>query len=101
MTHVFHIIERSAWSDAQASGVLRPASLATEGFVHFSFAEQVADTAARHYPGVDDLCVLEVDPDRLPVPVVVEDSHDGAGAFPHVYGEIPVGAVVAVRDLPR
>ena len=100
---LYHIAFRSDWEAAKADGEYaistRGRSLADEGFIHCSFAEQVDATAARFYADVGDAVVLRIDPDRLTSRVVVEDL-DGTGErFPHVYGPIPVSAVVAVRPL--
>jgi uncharacterized protein (DUF952 family) len=99
--HLFHIVERSAWADAVLAGEYRPRSLADEGFVHLSFAGQVAATARRHYSGVTDLVVVEIDPDLLDDEVRVEDLAAAGERFPHLYGPIPAGAAVAVRPLLR
>jgi uncharacterized protein (DUF952 family) len=79
----------------------RGRSLADEGFVHCSFAEQVDATADRYYGDADDVVVLRIDPDRLPGAVVVEDIGGAGVAFPHVYGPIPIAAVVDARPWRR
>ncbi len=99
--HVYHLITAPDWQRALEQGGYRPASLEDEGFVHFSFAAQVAATADRHYRTVPDLLVLEVDPARLPHPLVVEDSYGRGEEFPHLYGEFPLSAVVATHRLDR
>ncbi len=81
------------------AGEYRPESLADEGFVHMSFADQVAATAQRHYRGTRDLVVVEIDPDALEAELRVEDLTSTGESFPHVYGPIPVGAAVAVHRL--
>lgn len=96
---LFHIVTTADWQAAQAVGEYAPPSLASEGFVHFSWASQVARTADAHYRDVPDLIVLEVDPSLLDAPVVVEDSYGSGQEFPHVYGAIPVSAVVAEHPL--
>ena len=100
MDNLFHIVDRGTWALAESAGEYRPESLQSEGFVHFSFADQVNDTALRHYADAVNLCVVEFDPERIGLPVVVEAAPDG-GEFPHVYGPIPPSAAVAVHDLPR
>lgn len=89
MERLFHITDPADWP---AAGEYRPASLAAEGFVHCSFAGQVAGSAARHFPGRAGLVVVELDAAQVG-PVRVENG------FPHVYGPIPVSAAVAVHDL--
>ena len=98
---LFHILQRPAWAAALAAGSYRPPSLADEGFVHFSFAEQVAGTANARFRDVPDLIVLEFDAARIGADVVVEDSYGSGTAFPHVYAPIPVAAAVAVHELRR
>ena len=96
---LFHIIDPAVW--AATAGEYRPPSLAGEGFIHFSFADQVEGTANRHYADAPALIVLEVDPARLPDEIRVEDSYGAGTEFPHLYGPLPVAAVVAVHPLPR
>ncbi|HEY3736688.1 MAG TPA: DUF952 domain-containing protein [Jatrophihabitans sp.] len=98
MTSIFHVVDADDWATAGKAGEYRPLSLDGEGFVHFSFAEQVDGVLQRYYQGVGNLVLVEFDPDRLSLPVVVEDLA-GSGAFPHVYGPIPTVAAVSVRPL--
>jgi uncharacterized protein (DUF952 family) len=72
------------------------ASLAEVGFVHCCFAEQLDGVVSRHCAGVTDpLVLLEIDPTRVDADIVVEDLTGSGEAFPHVYGPIPVHAVIA------
>jgi uncharacterized protein (DUF952 family) len=64
--------------------------------VHCSFADQVDDVADRYYRGAD-VVLLAIDPSRLPSPVRVEQVE--GTAYPHVYGPLPLDAVVAVREV--
>ena len=75
----------------------RDVTLAEEGFVHCSFAEQLAATAERFFGDLDEIMVLRIDPALLTSPVVVEDLYDAGQPFPHVYGPIDVAAVVEAR----
>ena len=101
---ILHLAIRDEWASAVAAGgpydrSTIGVSLEEEGYIHCSFPDQVVATAERYYAGRDDVVVLVVDPDRLGVPVVVEDLSGSGQAFPHVYGPIPVDAVVAVEDV--
>ena len=99
MDRLFHIVAAGDWARAAHARDYRPDSLSKQGFVHCSFADQVAGTAELHYAGVAGLVVLEIDAALLDVPVVVEDSAGSGTSFPHVYGPIPVTAVRAVHQL--
>lgn len=97
---LFHLATVAEWAESQRRGAVEPPSLATEGFVHCSWGRQVAGTVAKHFAGVDDLLALRLDPARLgEVPLVEEDSYGSGQAFPHLYGALPVGAVLEAQPL--
>jgi uncharacterized protein (DUF952 family) len=96
---LLHLIEPADWRAAQEAGAVRPSSLADVGFVHLSTPDQVHLPAARLFPGRRDLLLLVVDPTRLPGEVRFEPGVPGdpqAMRFPHLYGPLPLSAVVAV-----
>ena len=104
--HVFHLALASDWEDAQAAGDYRVSTLGVtleqEGFLHASFADQWDDVRSRYYADVTEpLVLLEIDPALLDVPLVVETPDGADEAFPHIYGPLPVTAVVEVRPVPR
>ncbi|MDT4972448.1 MAG: hypothetical protein QOG22_2591 [Pseudonocardiales bacterium] len=101
MDALFHIVDRSVWQNAVDRGVYSAESLGSEGFIHCSFASQVAGVANARYRDVEGLCVVELDPARLAAHVVVEDSYGSGTAYPHVYGSIHPTAAVRVHELPR
>jgi uncharacterized protein (DUF952 family) len=92
--NIFHLLSRSAWEQALAAGIYRPASLSSDGFIHCSPAERVAEVAEAFYSGHDDLVLLEIDPDRLTSRLVFEAGTDRPGSFPHLYGPLNLEAVV-------
>ena len=96
-----HLCSNDEWRSAQASGEHRPDSLDANGFVHLSSAEQVHLPANRLYAGRDDLVLLRIDATLLTAPVrwepgVATDSD--AMLFPHLYGALPVDAVINVTS---
>ena len=99
MQHLFHIVPEAQWSDVVDT--YRPDSLLIEGFVHCSFADQVAGAADRHYGLAEDLVVVELDPHAIGSEIRVEDSTGSGRAYPHVYGPIPRRAAVVVHALQR
>ena len=101
MSNLLHICSQRDWAQAQQRGEHRPDSLQAVGFVHLSPPAQVHLPANRLYAGRMDLVLLHVDPSRLESPLRWEpgEALDPAGmVFPHLYGPLPVGAVVAVTD---
>lgn len=99
MEPLFHITTRTAWDCAQSAREYRPASLASEGFIHLSTEHQWRHTLNRFYRHEADLVILRIDPARLSVPVRFERADDED--FPHLYGPLETSAVIAVRDAPR
>lgn len=70
-----------------------------DGFIHFSTAEQVEETAARHFAGEDGLKLLGVNADLLADDLKWEPSRGGA-LFPHLYRDLASEDVMSVRDIP-
>jgi glutathione S-transferase len=105
MADLFHVALADDWAAATSRGEYaistRGRSLAEEGFIHCSFGEQVDATVARFYADVDEAVVLRIDPARLTSRVVVEDLDRTGERFPHVYGPIPIDAVVEVVEVRR
>jgi uncharacterized protein (DUF952 family) len=99
---VCHLAERSAWAGAQRADdrLYRAPSLQAEGFIHCSFPEQLAATAARYYAGRADLTLLRIDADHPAIAAaLVVEATVGAEPFPHVYAAIPVAAVVSAEEI--
>ncbi|GDY31176.1 DUF952 domain-containing protein [Gandjariella thermophila] len=100
---ILHICGREEWAAARPEQGYRPPSLDSVGFVHCSDPGTLHLPANRLFRGRTDLVLLVIDPHRLSVPLRWEPGdppEPGGPWFPHVYGPIPVEAVVAVHDLP-
>ena len=90
MTTIYKICTATEWADAERGGVYRgSAADVKDGFIHFSTAEQAAETAAKWFAGQRDLVVVAVEADALGDKLKWEPSRGGA-LFPHLYGELPV-----------
>lgn len=104
---IFHVATLADWDAAQAAGAYTTStygvSLAQEGFIHASRAEQWPAVLERFYADVTEpLVLLVIDPDRVTVPIVEEPPAPGvAETFPHLYGPLDPAAVVEVRPLAR
>ncbi|MBE0691504.1 MAG: DUF952 domain-containing protein [Aquamicrobium sp.] len=97
---LYKIVPQALWQKAEAEGVFTgaPVDLA-DGYIHFSTAAQVRETAAKHFAGQDDLLLAAIDGDRLGGALKWEPSRGGA-LFPHLYAALDLAAVVWVRPLP-
>jgi uncharacterized protein (DUF952 family) len=96
---IYKICPASAWREAERQGVYRgSADDVRDGFIHLSTLSQLADTARKHFFGQTGLFVVEVDADALGEALRWEASR-GDELFPHLYGELDMGAVIAVSDM--
>src|SRR4029077_16378885 len=96
---IYKISPASAWREAERQGVYRgSADDARDGYIHFSTASQLAETARKHYFGQTGLFLIAVDADALGDSLRWERSRNDE-LFPHLYGELDLGAVTAILDM--
>ncbi|WP_158809061.1 DUF952 domain-containing protein [Beijerinckia sp. L45] len=100
MSLIFKILSAAAWHDAEASGTFTgaPVDLA-DGYIHFSTAAQVAETAAKHFAGQRDLMLVAIDPQALGSALIWEPSRGGA-LFPHLYAPLATADALWAKPLP-
>ena len=102
---LYHLALRDEWEAAATAGAsyrrsTLGSSLEDVGFIHCSFVHQVQRIADLVYRGRNDIVLLVVDPARLDSEVRVETLDGGDDRFPHIYGPLPIDAVVAVEPVP-
>ncbi len=97
---IYKICDAALWREAERAGVFAGAPVDhADGFIHFSTAAQVAETAARHFAGQGGLLLVAVDAAALGSALRYEPSRGGQ-LFPHLYGSLPLSAVRWVKPLP-
>jgi uncharacterized protein (DUF952 family) len=97
---IYKICPSAAWREAEAAGHFRGAAIdERDGFIHFSSADQVAETAAKHFAGVAGLVLVAVKADTLGAALRWDVSR-GDALFPHLYDTLPLEAVLWVAPLP-
>jgi uncharacterized protein (DUF952 family) len=100
MRVIYKIVAEALWREAERAGVFTGAPVDTaDGFIHFSTADQVEETAERHFAGQRDLLLVAVNTSVVSSALRWEPSRDGA-LFPHLYGPLLMDAVLWVRPLP-
>ncbi len=97
---IFKILRRSEWDAFRAAGGTdgAPVDLA-DGYIHFSTANQVVGTAARHFASESDLVLVAFDADALGPALKWEPARGGA-LFPHLYRRLRIAEVVWDKSLP-
>jgi uncharacterized protein (DUF952 family) len=100
MTLIFHMCRKAEWDQAVARGLYPGSSQdQADGFIHFSTAAQIVESARRHRAGQTGLVLLAVNPEALGDALKWEPSRSGA-LFPHLYGPLQASAVLWARPLP-
>jgi uncharacterized protein (DUF952 family) len=97
---VFKIFRRPEWNHLRDAGETAGAPIdVTDGYVHFSTAAQVAQTAARYFAGQSDLVLVAVEESKLGSALKWEASRGGA-LFPHLYRHLKMSDVLWDKSLP-
>jgi uncharacterized protein (DUF952 family) len=97
---IYKIVPRPLWLEAIASGRFTGSPVdRADGFIHFSTAAQLRETANKHFTGVADLLLVAVPAAALGDAIRWEPSR-GGDLFPHLYGPLPVTLAEWVKPLP-
>lgn len=97
---IYKIFRADEWAQLQANGETRGAPIdVADGYVHFSTAAQVSETAAKHFAREEGLMLLALDSDELAADLKWEVSRGGA-KFPHLYRLLRMEDVLWARPLP-
>ena len=100
MPLIYKICPEPLWRDAETAGVFRGAPIdLQDGYIHFSTADQVRETAAKHFAGQDNLVLVAIDANALGDALRYEPSR-GGDLFPHLYAPLDLEAVRWVQPLP-
>jgi uncharacterized protein (DUF952 family) len=94
---IYHFAAPADWDAARGAGAYAPPGLAVEGFIHAATAAQVPGVIQRHLRGHGPYVRLTLDADALRPLLVFEWSQASGDLYPHVFGPIPVSAVVAAE----
>jgi uncharacterized protein (DUF952 family) len=93
---IYHAALPADWEAAVQAGryevSTRRRTLADEGFIHAAFERQLEGVLNRYYTDVDEVVLLVIDRGTVGAPVI--DEMVAGERFPHIYGALPVTAVV-------
>ena len=100
MNRIFHITSRAEADRASRAADYVPERFDADGFIHCSYAHQLTRVADFNFRGRPDLVLFEIDRGALTCDVVDENLEGGTELFPHIYGRLPMSAVVRTHDFP-
>ena len=93
---IYHIVLPDVWA-AFDTGLYKPSSLASEGFIHCSTAAQLEAVIGRYYSHEERVVVLEIETENLMSRVLNEISTDHE-IYPHIYGPINRDAIFRLKE---
>ena len=97
MSLIYKICEADIWRDAETAGKFCGAGIdLVDGYIHFSTAAQASDTARLHFKHTENLVLVAVDTATLEIKW---EASRGGDLFPHLYGDLPMSAVIAVEPM--
>lgn len=100
MVRVYKIIAADVWAETLVKGLFSGVEIdLTDGFIHFSDASQVEETARRHFAGQDNLLLVAFEASSLGESLRFEPSR-GGGLFPHLYGPLNPALAIWAKPLP-
>ena len=99
---IFKIVHADEWSEAERAGSYAgSAKDKADDFLHFSTASQLAETLRRYYAGARDLLLIAADDAALGDALKWEHAPSRGEAFPHLFGALPLSAVIWIRPVGR
>lgn len=97
---IYKILRQDEWQAFSATGEFSGAPVdLTDGYIHFSAADQVMETARKHFASVAELVLVAVDPAKLGSALKYEPSRGGA-LFPHYYATLTRAQIAWAKPLP-
>ena len=101
-TTIYKILTTEQWTAFQADGVFEGNPLdKDDGYLHMSYLPQVAKTHEKFFGGRHDVLLVHVDSSALLDSGTVrpEANRPGGDVYPHIYGTIPIAAVIKTEPL--
>ena len=94
---IYHIVLPETWENFKDDFQYEAESLASEGFIHCSYRNQLDAVLERYYKDAGKVLILHVNPHYLTSPMIAEPSTNRE-VYPHIYGKINKSAVVDVEE---
>jgi uncharacterized protein (DUF952 family) len=94
---IYHIVLPEVWEKFENEYDYEAESLASEGFIHCSYRNQLDEVLARYYKNADKVLILHINLHYLTAKFVAEPSTNRE-IYPHIYGKINKSAIVGVEE---
>ncbi|MEM1399279.1 MAG: DUF952 domain-containing protein [Pseudomonadota bacterium] len=98
---IYTMVRTADWAVAKTNGRYDgSADDRADGFLHFSAADQLRESARRHRAGETDLLLVAVDAEALGDALKWERAPSRGADFPHLYASLDLSHVISVTPLP-
>lgn len=97
--NIFHITPKSDWQANEPGGIYQGESLKDVGFIHCCFHSQIDKVMKQWFAGIDNLLLVEIDPQKVNAEIRYENLDGGSENFPHIYGPINLDAVITISEV--
>lgn len=94
---IYHIVLPAIWAQYKDKPAYEAESLATEGFIHCSYANQLEAVLKRYYADAGTVLILTIDTEKLTSELIEEPSTNNE-IYPHIYGNINIDAIIDVSN---
>ncbi|PHS24576.1 MAG: dihydroorotate dehydrogenase [Robiginitomaculum sp.] len=98
---IYRLMDQQSWLEAKRTGMFSgSADDKRDGFIHFSTAATVRETARRYYADIPDLMLISVAVKDIEGHLKWEPSRGGV-LFPHLYAPLSVSSIQTEQLLDR
>lgn len=94
---IYHIVLPEVWEKFKDKDFYEADSLASEGFIHCSFADQLEAVFERYYKRAERVLILTIEAEKL-MSKLVEESSTNNEIYPHIYGKINIDSIVEIKE---
>ena len=97
---IYHLVSANDWNNVQTQAKYKSRDFNIEGFIHCSYVHQLSSVANRFFQGQNNLLLLVIDCSNIKSKIIDENLEGGLELYPHLYGELPIDAVIEVIPFP-
>ena len=102
MKLIYKLAPKTLWDEMEAKGVFTGAPIdVADGYIHFSTAETVVETADKWFANETDVLLIAIDEAKLDASALKYEVSRGGALFPHLYADLNLDSVVWVKPLPQ
>ena len=92
---IYKLILSAEWETSKKEGIYKGSALdQADGYMHCSTSDQIQGTLDKFFTGQTDVVLLTIDINKIKPHLKWEKSPRSGRIFPHIYGPLPINAVI-------